>query len=112
MSALMDIWNTILHIVHSADVITLGLMAVAAIGAGFLSMELGGLLTTAIGALIAFAVLTFLRGIILQHADASALLTADWHAFTIMPALLLLAYVIIFSVVIGVVSTIRNTVLG
>ena len=41
-----------------------------------------------------------------------ALWNADWHAFTIMPAIMLLAYGIIFGVIIAIVSTIRNTVLG
>ncbi|HEY5337209.1 MAG TPA: hypothetical protein VIJ85_03315 [Rhizomicrobium sp.] len=112
MFVLMDVWNTILHIVHSADLFTLGLMALAAIGAGFMTMELSGVLTTSLAALIGFAVLMFLRAVLLQHADASALLTADWHAFATMQALMLLAYVIIFAVVIGVVSTIRNAVFG
>jgi hypothetical protein len=112
MSALTDIWNTILHIVQSADMITLVLMAVAALGAGFLTMELGAVLPTTIMALIVFFVLTFLRGVLLQHLDASALWTADWHAFETMTALTLLAYGIIFAVVIAVVSTIRNAILN
>ena len=112
MFVLTDIWNAILHIIHSADVITLGLMVLAALAAGFMTMELGSIVMMTIGALIVFAILTFIRGVALQHADASALLTADWHAFETMQALTLLAYGIIFGIVIAVVSTIRNTVMG
>jgi hypothetical protein len=112
MFVIIDIWNAILHIVHSADTITLVLMAVAALIAGFMTMELGSVIPTAIVALIGFFILTFLRAVLLQHVNASATWTADWHAFTIMPALVLLAYGIIFGVIIAVVSTIRNTVMG
>jgi hypothetical protein len=112
MFVITDIWNTILHIVHSADTITLVLMAVAALAAGFVTMELGAVIPTTIVALIGFFILTFLRAVLLQHADAGATWTADWHAFTIMPALALLAYGIIFGVIIAVVSTIRNAVMG
>ncbi len=112
MAAITDIWNAILHIIHAADTITLVLMAVAAIGAGLMAMELSSVLPTTIVALIGFFILTFLRGVLLQHMDAMTLWNADWHAFTIMPAIMLLAYGIIFGVIIAIVSTIRNTVLG
>jgi len=112
MFALTDIWHTILNIVHSADTITLVLMAVAAIAAGFLMQEMGAVVTTTIVALIAFAVLNFIRAVALQHADAGALLTADWKAFEAMQALVLLSYAILFGVVIAVVSTVRGLVLG
>lgn len=112
MFALTDIWNTIQHIVHSADAIQLGLMAVVAIGAGFMMMDLSGVVTTTLIALIGYAVLLFLRAVVLQHADLSATLTADWKAFETMQALVLLSYAILFGVVIAVISTIRGLVLG
>ena len=112
MSVLWDIWNTILHIIHSADTITLVIMAVAALGAGFVTMELSSVIPTTIVAMLGFVILTFLRGVLLQHMEAGALWNADWHAFTVMPALVLLAYAIIFGVVIAIVSTIRNAVFG
>ncbi len=112
MGFITDIWNAILHIVQTADTITLVLMAVAALIAGFVTMELSAVIPTTIVALLAFVLLTFLRAVLMQHADAGATWNADWHAFTVMPALVLLAYGIIFGVVIAVVSTIRNTVMG
>jgi hypothetical protein len=112
MFALMDIWHTILNIVHSADTIQLVLMAVVAIGAGFMMMEVGSVVQTTLVALIAYAALTFVRAVALQHADAGALLTTDWKAFEAMTALVLLSYAILFGVVIAVVSTVRGLVLG
>jgi|SwirhisoilCB3_FD_contig_41_5760728_length_423_multi_5_in_0_out_0_1 hypothetical protein len=112
MFALTDIWNTIQTIVHSADTIQLVLMAVVALGAGFMMMELGAVVTTTFVALLVYALLTFIRAIALQHADVGALLTADWKAFEAMTALVLLSYAILFGVVIAIVSTIRGLVLG
>ncbi|HEX7725169.1 MAG TPA: hypothetical protein VF410_01325 [Rhizomicrobium sp.] len=112
MFALMDIWHTILNIVHSADTIQLVMMAVVALGAGFMMMELGAVVTTTLVALIAYAVLTFIRAIVLQHADVGALLIADWKAFEAMTGLVLLSYAILFGVVIAAVSTVRGLVLG
>jgi hypothetical protein len=112
MFALTDIWNTIQHIVHSADAIQLGLMAVVALAAGFMMMDLGSVVTTTLIALVVYAALIFLRAVVLQHADFSATLTADWKAFEVMQALLILSYAILFGVVIAIISTIRGLVLG
>jgi hypothetical protein len=112
MFALTDIWNTFQHIVHSADAIQLALMAVVAIGAGFMMMDLSGIVTTTLIALIGYAVLVFLRAIVLQHADAMGTLTADFKALEAMQTLVLLSYAIMFGVVIAIVSTIRGLVLG
>jgi len=112
MSAVMDIWNTILHLINTSDKITLLLMVVVALAAGFLMQEVGSILSTTIVALIAFALLVYLRAIVLQGAKAGDLAQADWHAFLGLPMQLVLAYAILFGVVIAIVSTIRNTVLG
>jgi hypothetical protein len=112
MFAIMDVWHTILGIVHSADMITLGLMAVVAIAAGFMMQELGSIISTTIVALVVFALLTFLRAVVLQHADISGLATADWKAFQTMQMLVVFSYAVLFGVVIAVVSTVRGLVLG
>ncbi|HSC60635.1 MAG TPA: hypothetical protein VLC29_05350 [Rhizomicrobium sp.] len=112
MFALTDIWNTIQSIVHSADTIQLVLMAVVALGAGFMMMELGSVVSTTVVALIAYAILNFIRAIVLQHADITGLLTADWKAFEVMTGLVIISYAILFGVVIAIVSTVRGLVLG
>jgi hypothetical protein len=108
----MDVWNTILHIITSSDTITLVLMAVVALGAGFLMQEMGSLISTTVIALVAFSLLVYLRAIALQGAKAGPLAQADWHQFLGLPMQLVLAYAIAFGVVIAIVSAIRNTVLG
>jgi hypothetical protein len=112
MFALTDNWNTIQSIVHSADTIQLVLMAVVALGAGFMMMELGSVVSTTVVALIAYAILNFIRAIVLQHADITGLLTADWKAFEVMTGLVIISYAILFGVVIAIVSTVRGLVLG
>ncbi|HWA30106.1 MAG TPA: hypothetical protein VG867_03360 [Rhizomicrobium sp.] len=112
MFAITDIWTTIQSIVHSADVVTLIMMAVVAIGAGFLMQEMGSIISTTVLALIVFAIVKFIYAIALQHADASALMTADLKAFETMQMLLVVSYAIIFGVVIAIVSTVRNLVFG
>ena len=112
MFALTDIWNTIESIVHSADTIQLVLMAVVALGAGFMMMELGSVVSTTVVALIVYAILNFIRAIVLQHADITGLLTADWKAFEVMTGLVIISYAILFGVVIAIVSTVRGLVLG
>ena len=111
MSAVMDIWNTIVHVITSADTITLVLMVVVAAVAGFLMQEMGSILSATVIALVAFGLLTYLRAILLQHADASALATSDWHSFLGLQMQLVLAYAIAFGVVIAIVHTIRNMVM-
>lgn len=112
MFALMDIWHSIQGIVHSADTIQLVLMAVIAIIAGFMMMELSSLISVTIIALIAYAIANFIYAIVQQHADVTGLLTADWKVFEAMTALLVLSYAIMFGVVIAAVSTVRGLVLG
>ncbi|MGN6516198.1 MAG: hypothetical protein ACTHLR_10215 [Rhizomicrobium sp.] len=112
MFAIMDVWHTIQNIVHSADMITLIIMAIVAIGAGFMMQELGSLISTTVVALVVFALVNFLRAVVLQHADLTGLATADWKAFETMQMLLVLSYAIMFGVVIAIVSTVRGLVLG
>jgi hypothetical protein len=111
MSAVMDIWNIIVHIVTSADMITLALMVVIALGAGFLMQEMGSILSTTIVALVAFALLVYLRAIVLQGQNASTLAQADWHAFLGLQMQIVLAYAIAFGIVIAIVSAIRSALM-
>lgn len=112
MSAVMDIWNTIVHLITTADAITLLLMAVVVLAAGFLMQEVGSILSTTIVALVAFGLLVYLRAIVLQGAKAGDLAKADWHAFLGLPMQLVLAYAIMFGIVIAIVSSIRNAAFG
>jgi hypothetical protein len=110
MSALTDIWNTIHGIITSADVITLVIMAVIAIAVAFFSEGLGSLVTVTLLALVVFALATFARAALTgpNNKDIAGLAQTDWHNLMGVQTGTLLAYAIIFAVVIAIVSTVRS----
>ncbi|MDE2182341.1 MAG: hypothetical protein KGJ78_04910 [Alphaproteobacteria bacterium] len=110
MSALMDIWHAIQGLLTSADYITLGLIVVIAIVAGVLIQGLNSVISATFWSLVAFAALGFARAITLGHQDAIAFAKADWHAFLGMGMLTLVAYSVVFIVLIAVVNVIRSAV--
>jgi len=112
MSFLMDIWHTIHSILTTSDLITLGIMAVVAIGAGFMMQSFGSIVTTTLVALIAFALLSYVRAVTLGGQNASAYATTDWQAFQNLHMLQLLGYSLAFAVVIAVAHTARSLIFG
>lgn len=108
MSALMDIWHAMQAIVTSSDVITLVIMAVIAIGAGIMMQNMGSVISTTLVALIAFALVEYVLAITLHKQNAAATASADWQAFQNFQMLSLLAYAILFGVVIGIAHTARS----
>lgn len=115
MSAVMDLLNSVLAIVTTAwgasDFITLALIAVIAIAAGFMMQGMGSLINTTIVALVVFGLALFVRGITMGGQNAAALAESDWHALLGWNVAGLLAYAILFAVVIAVVQVIRSVVM-
>jgi hypothetical protein len=112
MSALTDIWNMVAGIVTSADIITLVIMAVIVIGAGFAMQGMGSLVTATFGALIVFAIALYVRTIATTgSADPGTLAAKDWHAFLAWPVQGVIAYAILFGVAIAIVGFIRSLVM-
>jgi hypothetical protein len=109
----MEIWNAISGIVMGAvhDPITLGIALVVLLAAGFMMQGMEALLSTTLLAMLAFALLGYVRMVTLGKQPAAAYATTDWHSFTVTPGLTLLAYLITFAVVIAVVNTVRSLVL-
>jgi hypothetical protein len=110
MSFLTDIWNTIHVILNSSDVITLALMALIALGAGFMMQSMGSIVTTTLVALVAFALAGYVRAVTMGGQNASALATKDWQAFQGLHMMTLLAYALAFGVVIAVVHAARGLI--
>jgi hypothetical protein len=108
----MDIWHTAHGILTTSDVITLGIMAVVAIGAGFMMQGLGSIVTTTVVALVAFSLVSYVRAVTLGGQNASAYATTDWQAFQNLHMLQLLAYSVTFAVVIAVAHTARSLIFG
>jgi hypothetical protein len=111
MSVLTDLWNTMHGIVTSADVVTLVIMAVVALGAGFMMQSLGSIVTTTFVALLAFALAGYVRAVTAGGQNAAAYAQTDWHGFLGLQMLTLLAYAVTFAIVITVVHAVRSLVL-
>ena len=110
MSIVWDIWNTIRAIVTSSDMITLAIGLVVVVAAGFMMQGMESLASTTLVALVAFALLGYLRMVTLGKQPAVAYATTDWHNFTSTNGLTLLAYALIFAVGIAVVQLVRSVV--
>ena len=111
MSALTDIWHSILGIVTSPDHISLAILIVIAVAAGFMMSSFNSIVTTTFVALLAFALVGYLKAVTLGHQDAAAFAQTDWHSFLGLQMLTLLAYAITLAVGIAVVHAIRSVVL-
>jgi hypothetical protein len=112
MSALTDLWNTIHGILTTSDWITLAIIAVIAILLAFFSEGLGSLITMVIGALIVFGIAIIARAAIQggSKTDFGTLVQTDWHNAMALPLQTLLAYAIIFGVIIAVIGIIRTAI--
>ncbi|MEI9887316.1 MAG: hypothetical protein WDN08_12580 [Rhizomicrobium sp.] len=110
MSFLLDIWHAIHAILTTSDLITLGVMAVIALGAGIMMSSFGSLVNTTLVALIAFALVEYALAITVGKQNAAAYANTDWQAFQNLHMLTLLAYALIFAVVIGVAHGIRTAI--
>lgn len=110
MSFLMDIWHAVQGIVTTSGLMTLIVMAVIALGAGAMMQSLGSVVSTTLVALIAFALVEYVLAITLGKQNASAYATTDWQAFQALHMLTLLAYALLFGVVIAVAHAARSLI--
>ena len=110
MSFLLDIWHTVQGIVMSAGWINLVVMAVIAIGAGVLMQSMGSVVSTTLIALIAFSLVEYVLAIAINKQDASGAASADWNAFLGLHMLTLLAYALLFGVVIAAAHLARTLI--
>ena len=113
MSVVMDLWHSIVGIVTTSGWITLAIMLVIAIGAAFMIEGVGSLVTATVGALVVFGLATTIYAAATAKSGAnwSGMPQSDWTALHSVTVPTLLAYAIVFAVVIGVLSFIRSIVL-
>jgi hypothetical protein len=111
MSALLDLWHSVMGIVTSGDYIALVIIAVIALALGFTMQGMGSLVTTTVSALALFAVAIFIRGVATAHGKgAAALAQTDWGNLQGVTFHTVLAYAILFAIVLAVVQIIRSIV--
>lgn len=109
MSILTELWTNVHGIILSGDWVTLAIMVVIALGAGFMMQNYASIITTTFVALIAFALAGYVRAIAGgQNAEAYA--QTDWHNFLGLHMLTLVSYALTFAIVISVVHAIRSIV--
>ena len=111
MSALLDIWHTVQDIITHADWITLVIIAVVAIAGGFAIQSFNSILSATVLALIGFVLLVFVRAVTLGKQDFTAYAHTGWHDILALPMISLIAYAVIFFVLIAVANLIRSVVL-
>jgi hypothetical protein len=103
-----EIWLAFHGILASSDLLTLAIMAVIAVGAGVLMRKLDSIVTVTFVALIAFALFTYAKAVLVDRRDASAFALAYWHEFQSLPMLTLVAYATGFAAIIAVVYLARS----
>ena len=81
------------------------LMALIALGAGFMMQGFGSIVTTTVVALIAFALAGYVRAVTMGGQNASAFASKDWHNFQDLHMMTLLAYAVTFAVVIAMLRS-------
>ncbi|HXC56889.1 MAG TPA: hypothetical protein VNU97_16440 [Rhizomicrobium sp.] len=109
---IMDIWHAMHAILTTSGWITLAIMAVIALGAGYMMSSFGSLVSTTVVALVAFALVSYARAITLGGQKASAYAATDWQAFQNLHMLDLLAYALLFAIVIAVAHAARSLIFG
>jgi hypothetical protein len=111
MSALMEVWHAVQAVVTSADYYTLGAAVVIIIIAGFLMESMRTIVPVTLVSLLAFVLAKFALALTVGHQhDPEILAQADWRAFVDLKMLVLLAYSLVFGVLIGVVNTVRSII--
>ena len=110
MSFLMDIWHAVQGIVTTSGLMTLIIMAVIALGAGVMMQSFGSVVSTTVIALIAFALVEYAVAVTIGKQNAAAYAHTDWQAFQSLHMLQLLAYALLFAVVIAVAHAARSLI--
>lgn len=111
MSLLMNLWNSIAAIYTSADLMTLGIMAVIVLAAGFVMQGLESIITTTVIALALFGVAGYVKAVAMGGQNAAQLAQTQWHLFLGLTMQTVVAYAIAFAVVIAGVNLVRSLVL-
>jgi hypothetical protein len=91
--------------------ITLGIGVVILVAAGFAMQGLESLISTTVIALVAFGLAGFVKAVTIGHQKATEYATTDWHNFTTLNGLTLLAYALTFAIGIAIVHLVRSLVI-
>jgi hypothetical protein len=112
METVNHLWGAIQGVVLHSDYISLGIIALIAIAAGFLMDSFASLVTVTVLALVLYGAAVYVQGVLLHGQNASAYATTTLHNLEVVQMLTVLAYAITFAVIIGVVHVLRSLILG
>ena len=110
MSSLMDTWNAVASIFTASDLITLAIMAVIVLAAGFIMQGFDAIISTTIVALVLFGLAGYVRAVAMNGQNAAQLAESQWHGFLGLTMQTVLAYAIAFAIGIAVIHLIRSIV--
>lgn len=111
MSSVMELVHSVIGLATSGDWVGLAIIVVIAVAAGMLVQHASAILSATVGALVIFALATFVRGVMsVKNANASAIAQSDWNHLLKLPVHDLIVYAIAFAVLIAIVHVIRQVV--
>jgi hypothetical protein len=111
MEFVNSLWAAIQAIFAHPDWITYVIIAVIALAAGFMMDGIGSLISVTVIALAVFGIAGYVRGVAMGGQNASAYATQTLHNFEVAQMLTILAYGIVFAIVIAAVNVVRQLVL-
>jgi len=111
MASLMDIWHAVVAIFTAGDWISLGILVVIALAAGFVMQGFESIISTTVVALVLFGIAGYVKAVAVGGQNAAAYAQTEWHNFLALTMQTLLAYAIAFAVIIAVVHAVRAMVI-
>lgn len=104
---MFDFASTLAPIVTSSDGITYAMMAIIAVGAGFMMPNMSAIITTTVTALAVFAIAVFSRGV-LAPGDAREFARVEWNNLLLLPLHTVLVYGATFAFAISLIHALRS----
>ncbi len=108
MFAISEIWSAVRHLVLAADPVVLIMAFVAAVAAGIALRKLRDLALAVAAALAGFALLCYLYAVTAAGAKMGAAARASVVAFLDMKVVVLIAYALLFAILVGAVYALRR----
>ncbi|HEY2444169.1 MAG TPA: hypothetical protein VGI20_00330 [Rhizomicrobium sp.] len=109
MSIFTDFAQTIGTVFGWFDVVTIAIMLLVCVGAGFMMTGMGSIVTATFGALIVFTLASFARAALLA-GDTQGIARSDWHDFLALPLHTIAVYSLVFGVTIAIIYGLRMLV--
>ncbi len=109
MSAITGMWNEILGLVTTTDIAMLIVAGLIIVGTGLLMQSGAALGTATLAALVIFALANYAQGVVMG-ANASAAAEIGWQKLLDMQAGMLIAYFILFGVLISIAFAVRSVI--